>query len=532
MQQVLAARIDRLTADQKAALQLGSVLGREFPVGLAEDVWDGGVLLEDQLQELKGLEFLRERYGTPERAFVFAHALTREVAYDGMLEARRRELHGRAGDALEHAEDSHRFEHGELLGYHYSRSAEPRRAIPYLAAAGDRASARYANEEAVALYRRAIGLTEELDGDQPSDTYRVICESLGDALYRLSRYDEAIDAYNTGLAAATDPFQRARLHILCSDAEQLAHRYPEALARCDLAEQALGSAPAIPEPQWLSLWLDAQDVRMGVAYWLNDTAEMARLIDRARPVVEAYGSAGQRASFYFGVAQLSLRRGRYLVTSEALELMWAGHAAAQEVSPEPLWWAGFMVGVTLLWHGDLDQAAAMLEETLREAERRGEAEFRSRCVTYLMTVARKRGDVNGVREAVGPVIERAREASLPEYEATAVANRAWVAWRTGDEERAATDALAALDMWQALPVRYFYDWMALWPLVAMALAAGRVEEAAGHARGMLPPPQQLLREPARTLTENAVQAWDAGQPAEAEDLLRRALSAAADLGYL
>ncbi len=532
VQQVLAARIDQLTADQKAALQVAAVLGREFSTGLAEDIWDGGVPLEDQLHELKGLEFLRERHGTPERTFVFTHALTRDVAYDGMLEARRRELHGRAGDALERSGDSHRFEHSELLGYHYSRSAEPRQAIPYLAVAGDRASDRYANEEAVALYRRAISLTEVLDGDRRPDPYRAICQNLGDVLVRLSRYDEAIDAYDKALAATTDAFQRARLHIQCSDAEQLAHRFLEALARCDLAEQALGPASDIAEPQWLALWLDAQDVRMGVAYWLNDTDELARLIEQARPVVEAHGAAEQRANFYFGIAQLSVRRSRYLVDREALEFIWAGHAAAQEVSPEPLWWAGFMVGVTLLWHGDLDQAAAMLGETLQEAERRGETEFLSRCLTFLMAVARKRGDVDAVREAVGPVIERAREASLPEYEAMAIANRAWVAWRTGDEETAATDALVALDMWQALPVRYFYDWMALWPLVAMALAAGRVEEAVGHARGMLPPPQQLLQEPARTLTENAVQAWDAGQPAEAEDLLRRALSAAADLGYL
>src|SRR6266550_6034042 len=97
VQQVLAARIDRLTADQKAALQVAAVLGREFSLDLAEEVWAGDVPLEARLQELKGMEFLRERHGVPERIFVFKHALTREVAYDGMLEARRRELHGRAG---------------------------------------------------------------------------------------------------------------------------------------------------------------------------------------------------------------------------------------------------------------------------------------------------------------------------------------------------------------------------------------------------------------------------------------------------
>jgi tetratricopeptide (TPR) repeat protein len=186
----------------------------------------------------------------------------------------------------------------------------------------------------------------------------------------------------------------------------------------------------------------------------------------------------------------------------------------------------------LLWQGDLDEATVMLQESLRAAEQCGDAALRSRSLTYLMVAGRKRSDVDAVRKAIGPVIERAREASLPEYEATAIANRAWVAWRCGEEEKAATDAHAALAMWEKLPVRYFYDWMALWPLVAMDMASGRVEEAVAHARAMLRPPQQLLQEPARTLVDSAVNAWDAGQAAEAEGLLRRAVRTAGDLGYL
>ena len=93
---------------------------------------------------------------------MFTHALTREVAYDGMLEARRRELHGRAGASLEYSQGSQRFEHAELLAHHYARSAEPTRAIPYLAAAGARAKDRYANEEAIRLYRKALAIIGDL----------------------------------------------------------------------------------------------------------------------------------------------------------------------------------------------------------------------------------------------------------------------------------------------------------------------------------------------------------------------------------
>jgi hypothetical protein len=49
---------------------------------------------------------------------------------------------------------------------------------------------------------------------------------------------------------------------------------------------------------------------------------------------------------------------------------------------------------------------------------------------------------------------------------------------------------------------------------------------------MLPPPQQLLRKPIPTVIENAVHTWDTGMAAEARDLLRSAVRAAADFGYL
>jgi class 3 adenylate cyclase/tetratricopeptide (TPR) repeat protein len=531
VQEILAARIDRLSADQKAALQLAAVLGREFSLDLAEEVWDGNVSLEALLQELKGLEFLRERHGAVERTFVFKHALTRDVAYDGMLQAHRHQLHGQAGAALEQSDASQRFEHCELLAYHYSRSAEPARAIPYLVAAGDGARDRYANEEAIALYSHAITLIDGLDGDEWTGTYGAVWESLGRVLVRLSRYDAAVDAYQRGLTAVRDALQEARLHVLCSEAEEGAHRYSAALAHCDLAEQALGPAAATADPQWLSSWFDVQHERMGILYWLNNTEGYGELIERVRPFVESHGSAEQRMSFFLSLLGWSLRRDRYVADDQTLEFARAAYAIAQ-ADPASWRWAVFNYAFTLLWHGDLDEATAMLRESLRHAEQCGDTALRSRSLTYLMVAARKLGDVDAVREAIGPVIEQAREASLPEYEAMAIANRAWVAWRGGDEEAATADARAALGMWEGLPVRYFYDWMALWPLLAMALAAGRIEEAAQCARGMLPSPQQQLQEPLRSLVEEAVHVWDAGQPDESADLLRRALRAAGDLGYL
>ena len=82
------------------------------------------------------------------------------------------------------------------------------------------------------------------------------------------------------------------------------------------------------------------------------------------------------------------------------------------------------------------------------------------------------------------------------------------------------------------PVPASYTPRHIWPLIAIALAGERVDQAVEYARGMLPPPQQPLQEPVRTLVEDAIRAWDADRPAETEELLHRAARAAGDLGYL
>jgi predicted ATPase len=100
IQDVLMARIDRLAEAPRRVLQTASVLGREVPLRLLEAVWAEPVALDEQLHELQSLEFVYQMAGA-EPGFVFKHALTQDVAYETLLEGRRRELHAAAGRALE-----------------------------------------------------------------------------------------------------------------------------------------------------------------------------------------------------------------------------------------------------------------------------------------------------------------------------------------------------------------------------------------------------------------------------------------------
>ncbi len=81
-------------------------------------------------------------------------------------------------------------------------------------------------------------------------------------------------------------------------------------------------------------------------------------------------------------------------------------------------------------------------------------------------------------------------------------------------------------------VERFVNWVRLWPVVAVHLAAGRVEPAVDAARQMLDPSQQRFEDELESLVTSACRAWDDGKAAEAETALNDALVMARDLRYV
>jgi class 3 adenylate cyclase len=129
VQAVIAARIDRLPAEQKELLQTLAVLGREFPFGLVRRVTlkpDDD--LNQMLSELQLAEFIYEQPATGDTEYIFKHALTQEVASYSLLTERRKLLHERAGAALESMFAGQLEDHLGELAHHYGRSANPEKA--------------------------------------------------------------------------------------------------------------------------------------------------------------------------------------------------------------------------------------------------------------------------------------------------------------------------------------------------------------------------------------------------------------------
>jgi predicted ATPase len=175
VQGILSARIDRLPAEERDLLHTLAVLGREFPLGLAQRVTlRPNDELEPMLSRLRAGEFIYEQPAFPETEYIFKHALTQEVAYNSLLAGRRKLLHERAGQALESMFAGQLDDHLSELAHHYSRSDNTNKAIEYLGRAGQQAMQRCAHADAIGSLTAAIELVRKL----PDSPQRIQQEAL------------------------------------------------------------------------------------------------------------------------------------------------------------------------------------------------------------------------------------------------------------------------------------------------------------------------------------------------------------------
>ena len=161
IQEALQARLDRLSAEVREVASLASVIGRSFGTPLLERLVSPQ-RLRPALSELQRLDLIVEERRRPTPEYRFRHGLVQEAAYTSLLEESRRELHRVVGSALEELEHDELSEAYGLLARHFSEADEPLRAARYLLKAGDAARAVYAEEEAIAHYRRALSFLDRL----------------------------------------------------------------------------------------------------------------------------------------------------------------------------------------------------------------------------------------------------------------------------------------------------------------------------------------------------------------------------------
>jgi class 3 adenylate cyclase/tetratricopeptide (TPR) repeat protein len=198
----LMARLDRLGPAKEVA-QIGAAIGREFPHALLASVMGKNRTdLQSMLDRLAQAGLLFRQGEPPNAIYTFKHALVQDAAYDTLLRAKRRELHGRIGDLLER-QPSLVDSQPELLAHHYSEAGLLPKAVSYWLKAGQLAVTRSANTESVSHLTKALSLLRDWPAPEARDRLELEAQiTLGPALIATKGYaaSETVAAYERARA--------------------------------------------------------------------------------------------------------------------------------------------------------------------------------------------------------------------------------------------------------------------------------------------------------------------------------------------
>jgi adenylate cyclase len=529
LERLVRSRVDRLSPAARDAVRHACVLGFEFPLSLLAAVCAVEGPLEVVLDELRAKDILRDVDGLPEPAFRFRHALIQEATYSGLPRAERRLLHGRAAWALEAAHDGRLEDVAALLGRHFAAAGEPGRAVTYLEMAGDQATSAFANDEAIASYRSALAIVDERPAGDAGAAVDLRAK-LANVLWRIGRFDQAREAFEEalGLPDNGDTLRTAHLWTRLGRLEMAYGRYDAAEKAYDAAEALLGDDPgsqgAAVAEEWLEMMIDGRASLYGV----NGHPDRAlAALEAVRPVLETTGSPGRKFSYYsnlvFGRTRLA---GNRVEDRDIADMRQALAAARLTGEEKDAGYATYFLGWVQWLDGDLDAAEELLRQALEMGERIGESLLIWDAVLGLARNGVRRDDTVAVRGFGRRALAIATATGTSWQLDEARACLAWLAWRERRPEYVLTLAGEIAD-----DDKHLYGWIYLWPLLAIQLDSGRLDDAVAAARALLDPERHRLPDPIESALDEAIAAWDTGHQDQAAKRLAAAVTLAREHRY-
>ena len=260
VQSVMTGRIDQLPATEQLTLKVAAVLASRFsPAVLASvhPIAEQRAQLGAQLERLVRLDLLRRVDQDLDPVYEFRHAIVRDVAYDLLTYAQRRQLHATVATVHEASPQGGGRAH-VLLAHHWQAAGNAERARPHVDAAGAHAVRSGAYREAIELIERAL--------DAPAADLTASERELRSG--RLER--QLAEAYQ-GLGRQTDGHAHLRAAL-----RHLRHPEPGTLAR--LAPRILGQV-IIQAAHRLAGWTVRHESGAGAKRTIEAARAYIRLVE-------------------------------------------------------------------------------------------------------------------------------------------------------------------------------------------------------------------------------------------------------------
>jgi eukaryotic-like serine/threonine-protein kinase len=278
----ITARLAMLSPEGREMLAVASVIGDQFRAGtLAAAAGTPAVELLEQLDEAVRLRLVRPTTQYAD-GYGFHHGLIQATLYDAIPRGRRLALHAAVARALEQDPAVAAGEGLAEIAHHYLEAApahDPQRAIDYARRAGDRAMETFAYDDAVSMYRGALGvtgLTEVQRGE--------LLQALGEAQMRVGDTEAARQTLLRAADAArvrNDPVAFAHAALSCA-IWGLTNGTDEQLV--GLAQEAVARLEHVDEP---GLMARVEGFLAAAIYWSDEVERRERLAEDALRLARA-----------------------------------------------------------------------------------------------------------------------------------------------------------------------------------------------------------------------------------------------------
>lgn len=485
------SRFDRLAPGVKQTARLASVLDGEFEEELIAAL--AGPEAAARLPGLVEAGLTAVQRTGPAPSYAFLHALTRQAIYSSLLPSQRTELHGKVAATLE------RLQHDDLdrLAHHYQQSAEDEKAVEYSLAAAERAMAAYANDTASLHLENGLERIPNL-AEEGQRRWRASYRTRrGELLERQAEHSQARSELMGALADLGDePQKEANIWRQIGQTHRLEGGFDEAHHSYEKAEEALDRMPDRASVAAHRVWIEIQQERSHALYFGGRGGELPDHNARVAPIIDKYGTVAQQVDLARAVAMDEFIRNRFALDSGTVDRVRPALDLAQTgADPGRIAETTFVLGFTLLWADEVEEAGDVLERAIREANRVGDMVHENRARSYHAIALRRSGRVDEAEQAAISSLELTTAVDDSYYQGHALATLSWVGWRRADGT-CRTRAEAAYDAWGpangADGFATEFVWMAALPLAAESHHDGDDAEAVSQLCHLLVPWERPL----------------------------------------
>ena len=437
----LMARLDRL-GSAKGIAQLGAVMGRQFAYAVLHAVSPLDELtLQRELARLVEAELLYQRGLPPQATYTFKHALIQDAAYQSLLKSTRQQYHQRIAQVLEAQFPAMVDTQPELLAQHYTEAGLSAQAIQYWHQAGQRASQRSANAEAIAHLTMGLEMLSTLP-ESPA------------------RLQHELDLLTT----LGPVFVAARGQA----APEVEHAYARARALC---QQVGETAELFP-------------VLFGLVQFYGNRAEYQTAREQAEHLLALSHNAPdplQRLVAHRGMGTIAYYLGEFRLAHTHMEQAFALYAREQHHTMTALYGQDLGVscctyaGLALLWLGYPAQALRQFETALTLARVLEHPYTLARALAHMTAFYQCRREVHAVQAQAEAAMTLSTEQGFPYWFAWGSIFRGWARAAQGQRAEGLTEMRQGLAAYRVTGIAL--DWPRCLALLAEVHGnAGQADE--------------------------------------------------------